>query len=95
MTAEPLELVSNTGPEVEVRAKETAVTPLPKAEDLLLQVNAAGETLRSLIVSAKRLPRDKGLEPHQDPTRSLALAQAHLQTGFMWLRRAIEAPKVF
>lgn len=93
--AGPLE-IRKTDREVELHGREVpALPPVQTAEELLLQVEAIGNTLRYLIVAAKRLPRDTALEPHQDPTRSLSLAQAHLQTGFMWLRRAIEKPKVF
>lgn len=94
--AEPLELVvSKSGPEVELVGLE--VKPLEKidATQLLARIEVAGDKLREMIVQAKRIPRATGLEPHQDPTRSLSLAQAHLQTGFMWLRRAVEQPKGF
>ena len=92
---QPLEAVAGSD-NVEVVGKEIKEIPAPPSAELLLaQANALGEQLRALIVTTKRLPRDKSLESHQDPVRSLSLAQAHLQTGFMWLRRAIEAPKVF
>ena len=93
----PLELTTNL-PDVEVKAVEAppkTVEPAPSAEELLLLTNNLGESLRTLIIAVKKLPKNKALEPHQDAGRSLALAQAHLQTGFMWLRRAIEVPKVF
>ena len=96
--AAPLELVvSKDGPAIELDGKPAAAPPkeAPTAEALLKQTNEIGDLLRALIVSTKRLPREKGFEAHQEPVRSLALAQAHLQTGFMWLRRAIEAPKIF
>ena len=100
---EPLRVAENTGPEVVLEGREIqadALKPIappapPMAADLLRQVDEIGTVLRALIVETKRLPREKGLDPHQDPVRSLAQAQVHLQTGFMWLRRAIEAPKVF
>ena len=69
--------------------------PLPLPGDLMERADALGVELRALIVEVKRLPRTKGLDPHQDPVRSLAIAQTDLQTGFMWLRRAIACPKVF
>lgn len=94
--AQPLELApGKEGPVFEVRGTEVTPQKLPDPDELLRQVNELGEALRVLIIATKRLPRDKALEPHQDATRSLALAQAHLQTGFMWLRRAIELPKIF
>ena len=95
----PLELVQpNGGPEVNLQGAEikaTPAVPTPTAAELLKKVEEAGTALRGIIVLTKKLPRDKAFEPHQDPTRSIALAQAHLQTGFMWLRRAINAPKEF
>lgn len=86
---QPVEL---TGLEVKPAAE---TMPAPTVEELTNKVQAVGEELRALIVLTKRLPRAKGLDPHQDPTRSLSLAQMYLQTGFMWLRRAIQTPKEF
>ena len=60
---EPLELVKSEGPQVEGQAKNVAVQP-PTKEELMHEVNALGTQLRELIVKAKRLPRDKSLEPH-------------------------------
>ncbi|MBM3460742.1 MAG: hypothetical protein FJX76_01445 [Armatimonadetes bacterium] len=75
---------------VEVRAVEA-----PSRDALMAQANDIGNQLRALIVEAKRLPREKDLEAHQDPARALSIAQAHLQTGFLWLRKAINSPKEF
>lgn len=95
-SAQPLELVpGKEGPVIEVRGTEITKQKPPDADALLRQVNELGEGLRLVIVAAKRLPREQAFEPHQEPSRSLALAQAHLQTGFMWLRRALESPKIF
>lgn len=91
--------VPEGGPSIELEGKEIieppVAEPLPSAEELLKQADALGEQLRALIVLSKRLPRSKGLEPHQESSRSLSLAQMYLQTGFMWLRRAIKEPKEF
>ena len=65
------------------------------AESLMERLNDLGASLREVIVEAKRLPPTQGLAPHQDPTRSIAVAQSYLQTGFMWLRRAIAPTKDF
>ena len=97
---QPLEVkVSDNGPTIELEGKETppavAPEPLPAADELLKQADAIGEELRALIVLTKKLPRSKGLESHQESSRSLSLAQMYLQTGFMWLRKAINQPKVF
>ena len=95
----PLELVkSDGGPEVQIQGTEVKSSPAvlaPTAAELLTKVEEVGTTLRGIIVLAKKLPRDKAFESHQDPTRALAQAQAQLQTGFMWLRKAINAPKEF
>ena len=88
---EPLEVVS-TNADVEVRAVEVA--PVNR-EDVVGRINAVGNVLREIIVEVKRLPRDKTLAPHQDELRCLAQAQTNLQTGLMWLRRAVEQSKVF
>lgn len=70
-----------------------APKPLSR-EELQKQVDDVGENLRKLIVLTKLLPR-KGLEGYNDELRCLGQAQSNLQTGLMWLRRAIDAPKVF
>ena len=96
MAEQPLELVAGKeGPLTGLRGTEVSPQKIPDAADLQRQAHELGEALRVLIVTAKRLPREKALEPHQDPVRSLALAQSHLQTGFMWLRRAIDPPRMF
>lgn len=90
----PLRVESNR--QIDVASTEVKEKPAaPVKEDVLAKVEEIGVQLRAAIIAAKRLPRDGYTDPHQDPARSLALAQAHLQTGFMWLRRAIENPKVF
>lgn len=97
--SEPLELQkTENGPEIEVVAKEMpADAPKPPSkDDLLAKANELGDQMRALIVEAKRLPRGKNsIAPHQDPSRALSLSQMYLQTGFMWLRKAIEVPKEF
>ena len=92
----PLELIDG-GNGIDLSGVQTKpeVSPAPTAEELLARMDAIGVELRSLIVLAKRIPRINGLEPHQDSSKSLATAQSSLQTGFMWLRRAIEQPKIF
>lgn len=88
--------VESSSKNVTIEGREvTEKSPPPTAEALIAEMNAIGDALRALIVLSKRLPRDGATEAHQDPIRALALAQANLQTGFMWLRRAIERPKVF
>ena len=95
MSSEPLKVVEG-GEKVELLGREISEPPkAPTAVELTARTNELGEQMRSLIVAAKRLPATKALDPHQDPVRSIALAQSHLQTGFMWLRKAIEQPKVF
>jgi len=92
MNDAPLSVESNR--QIEVVGTEVKVESISR-EQALIQLEQIGEKLRELIVSTKRLPREGAFSPHQDPVRSLSLAQSHLQTGFMWLRRAIENPKVF
>jgi hypothetical protein len=87
----PLEAVGN---KVGLRGLEIPAGEADPVE-LLKQLDEIGESLRQLIVQCKRLPKDKSLAPHQESGRSLSQAQVQLQTGFMWLRRAIESPKVF
>ena len=94
----PLEVQSPPGTEVVLQGTEVKpdATPKPTAEELLKKVEEVGEALRALIVLTKRLPREpQALDPHQEPGRALSLAQMYLQTGFMWLRKAIKAPKEF
>ena len=91
----PLE-VKSSGPKLEVVGSEIKILPAtPTDAELLAKLTECGDALRELIVLSKRLPRIAGLEAHQEQGRSLALAQAHLQTGFMWLRRAISPSKDF
>ena len=95
---EPLQLVTDhpcVNPRIEVEATPAIPEKVPDPGELLREVNELGEALRALIVTCKRLPRDKALEAHQEPARSLALAQAHLQTGFLWLRRALNPDQSF
>lgn len=81
---------------VELKGTEVKDKPKPPTrEELTADAARLGTELRALIVLAKRLPRDKDWESHEDPTRSLAIAQQYLQTGFLWLRRLIDAPKGF
>ena len=82
------------GPDVELQGKEVVPTEPPSKEHLLSELDRLAESIRALIVEAKRLKREN-LEPYQDPIRSLSVAQTNLQTGFLWLRRAIEQPKTF
>lgn len=70
-------------------AEAKAPPALPTEEEILKEINEMGAKMRELIVKSKRVPRKQGYAPYQDPTRSLALAQAHLQTGFMWFRRSV------
>lgn len=88
-----MEIKSNKS--FEFSGLEISESDMPPAQDLLRRLEAAGDVLRELIVQTKRLPRTPGLESHQELGRSLALAQSHLQTGFMWMRRSIEQPREF
>lgn len=90
----PTEMVQKTQV-FDLAKKEQSEEAKQEAEELLRRVNEAGETLRALIVAGKKVQRLPGLEAHQHQTRSLDLAQENLQVGLMWLRRAIEQPKVF
>lgn len=93
MNVEPLRVESNR--QIEVIGTEVKDRSIPVRSEVMERLERAGVELRELIVLTKRLPREGAFESHQDPARSLSLAQSHLQTGFMWLRRAIENPKVF
>ena len=87
-------LEQSAGPEVEIVGTEVKPTTAT-ASELLARVDAAGEELRALIVAIKTLPREKNaIQTFTDPSRSLSIAQVELQTGLMWLRKAIE-PKGF
>lgn len=74
---------------------ERVNTDAPDPLALMEEANRLGLELRALIVRCKKLPRTPGLEPHQDEVRALAIAQSNLQTGFLWLRRAIKPEPVF
>lgn len=91
----PLEVRAAPGVEIQLTGTDVTNRPPPDPAEVMKRIEDIGSALRAIIIECKRLPRDKGVEAHQDPTRSLALAQAHLQTGFMWLRRSVENPKVF
>ena len=91
----PLEGIAS--PNIELRGREvtTDKAPPPDADKLLQEVNQIGNRLREIIILSKKLPKKAALEPHQDASKCIAMAQANLQTGFMWMRRIFEAPKVF
>lgn len=101
--AEPLEaVVSENGPKVEMRGLEInevhpsmSKIPPPSIAEAMKSLEELADATRKFILTAKTMPRAKGMGPHQDPLRCLAIAQNNLQTGFMWLRRAVESPKVF
>lgn len=80
---------------VEAEATEVAAKPVPNKDELVVRISAAGTELRNLILEAKKLPRDRSLEAHQEEMRCLSQAQNHLQTGMMWLRRAVNPSKEF
>lgn len=90
-------MLESNNPEVVLEGKEVKPTdvPPPTAEELMTKLHELGEQMRDLIVLTKRLPRGKALDPHQDPGRALSMAQMYLQTGFMWLRKAVQMPKEF
>lgn len=71
-------------------AKDEPVA-LPTVDELMERSHALGVELRTLILLVKKVAKNTPmLEPHQDPTRSLGIAQSNMQAGFMWLRRAIK-----
>lgn len=89
-----------TGGKVEATSKEVSPTlpstePVPDRGLVSERISAASAELRKLILEVKRLPRDKSLEPHLEEMRCLATAQTNLQTGLMWLRRAVNPTKEF
>lgn len=87
-------ILGETGP-LERVAPNTDAPPPPNPDELMVEANRMGTEMRKFIVRCKKLPRTPGLGPHQDEVRALALAQAHLQTGWLWLRRAIKPEDVF
>ena len=88
----PLE---SNNPNVILEGKEVKKEPPPDADEVMEKINAMGTQMRELILLCKKVPRIDGLDPHQEQVRSLALAQAHLQTGFLWLRRGVKPDKLF
>lgn len=97
MTSEgPLESKSEkvelTGKKI-TEVKEKPAPPDPAV--LMAKLNELGDSMRALIIEVKRLPWDRTLGPYQDPVRSIAIGQSQLQTGFMWVRRAIEPNRLF
>ena len=85
-----------TGANVEAETRDvTAVVPMITKEEALRRVSEVSLNLRKMIVDVKKMPRDKTLEPHTDEMRCLSQAQNNLQTGLMWLRRAINPSKEF
>lgn len=95
MNDSPLEMVKASADiNIDVVGKEIA-GDIPTPEALCARLEAIGNDLRNLIVDAKRLKRIQGLEAHQDQGRALAQGQSFLQTGFMWIRRAIRPQSDF
>lgn len=92
----PLEVPPELEGKVVLEGKPAAEPPAKATpEELMAEIQEIGDRLRAVILKAKRIDRAKMLDAHQDPLRSLSLAQSNLQTGFMWLRRAIEQPRTF
>jgi len=84
--------------ETEDRLQDVTPPEIPNQEALLAEVEELAAKMRDLIVRAKPLKLlDVGTtrQPHLESKRSLGLAQDYLQTGFLWLRRAIQRPQVF
>lgn len=77
----------------------------PEEERLLMEVRAHAEETRALINRVQHFveeranePLPEGHAPHSQvthPGRWAALAQTELQSGFMKLVRAVEAPNGF
>lgn len=102
MTSPSFELSVRRTQEDELVVTREAVTPssgsiplVPSNEEVLAQITKLGEDVRALIVMMKRLPKVVVTETYQDRTRSLAMAQEHLQTGFLWLRKTVNVPLEF
>lgn len=89
---QPLELKSEGNVKLEGRE---ITAPIPSRDDVRRAIGEAAMLMRRIILDVKKLPRDKALEPHQDELRCLAQAQTNLQTGLMWLRRAVEQTREF
>ena len=64
-------------------------------DELLLRVQEIGFELREIIVQAKKLPSEPNIEMHESHMRALDVAQTQLQTGMLWLRRAITRQRGF
>lgn len=84
-----------TSPNVEAKGVEVTAEPSPTKEETLARVSVLSAELRRLILDIKKLPRDKTLSPHLEEVRCLSEAQTLLQTGLMWMRRAINPIKEF
>lgn len=65
-------------------------------EALMDEVDVLARSMRQLLVRCKNLPKqDEKLETYQMQKRSLTIAQEHLQTGFLWLRRCVSGDTRF
>lgn len=71
--------------------KITGYRELNEAEVALMnEAKDLGANVGDLIDSLKRDPNGEGFDQ-----RAVAIAATHLQTGFMWLIRAIARPETF
>lgn len=96
--------MDNASPAVETESNNVTVTVneliIPEKTvvthgEAMLRIHDIGVIMRELIVDIKKLPTTGAYQAHQDPGRSLSLAQSHLQTGMMWLKRAVTPSEDF
>lgn len=83
--------MANDGAEVKTGIiTEPVLSKSETPESLLAEVDRLSDAFRAVIVRCKLLDKsDAGLAPYQSSKRALGLAQEHLQTGMLWLRKCI------
>jgi len=67
------------------------------AEEIALmnEVKELAEKVRALLIRVELLPCDEPVSQSTSPSRAREIARTELQTGFMWLVRAIARPTTF
>ena len=67
----------------------------PEEIALVNSIKELAEEVNETINVVAALPITDGAEVSENPARALNIARTELQTGFMWLIRAVARPKGF
>lgn len=76
--------------------KITGYRQLSETDAMLINsIKAAALAVADLCDKVERLPIEEEYESYENPRRAMAIARSELQSGFMWLIRAVARPRGF